>query len=98
MWPFRAKPADPTLAARLSALTERVEELERNQKDLALEWEETYGKVRRVLARINRANAKMEAEGSDDPGTGASGTGPALRRPSNGGITVLDAKARLGLG
>lgn len=45
---------------------QRLDRLEHEMKQLQLEWEETYGKVRRALATLAKRQQR-EAGGDDEP-------------------------------
>lgn len=62
---FREKKAVESLEDRCRKLEHRCEDLERHNKALRLEWEETYDKVRRSMSRISKrvaVDAKEAAE------------------------------------
>ncbi len=62
---YRAKKAVESLEDRCRKLEHRCEDLERHNKALRLEWEETYDKVRRSMSRISKrvaVDAKEAAE------------------------------------
>lgn len=46
---------------------DRLGRVEHDQKQLALEWEETYGKVRRALATLAKRQAREDAGGTAEP-------------------------------
>jgi hypothetical protein len=74
-------------------LEERVRLLERWKKDHELMHDEWYGKMRRVLARINKAARAEEIDEEDHPHRR-----PELNGSTAAPISVLEAKARLGMG
>lgn len=41
-------------------MVERIEALERGQRAIALEWEETYDNIRRVLAKLSKRDKRAE--------------------------------------
>lgn len=55
---LRAFKPDPDETPRLRDIVERLEGLERRLDADGIERDEWYGKMRRVLARINRANER----------------------------------------
>ena len=63
---------------------ERLGRLEHDQKQLALEWEETYAKVRRALATLGRRQKREEEkEEVEEPSVNGSRESPyqeAVRR------------------
>lgn len=71
----------------------RVRELERWQKDQELVMEEWHGKMRRVLARINRA-ARVEGEREDDQPRDLAARAMTDHRQ----LSVFEAKRALGGG
>ncbi len=75
---FKQKIAVEMLEDRCRALEHRAEDLERNHKGLALEWEELYDKVRHQMSRMSRrvkADAKLHNENPDEEPVGASNSG-----------------------
>jgi hypothetical protein len=88
MWPFKPKPA-PT------ALLERLETLERGQRSLRLEWEDTLEKLTRIIGRINkraaleRVAAQAAAEGpSEAPGS------PEAADPASAAVLAFRSSGR----
>lgn len=60
---------DPGISRRLNDLQEHVERLERGVKALQLEWDETYDKLRLLMARLSKRMteaAKLDPETSQD--------------------------------
>lgn len=53
---------------------EAVGRLEHDMKQLQLEWEETYGKVRRALATLAKRQQREEGRDAGEP------NGPSLQR------------------
>lgn len=93
-WPWRRRRAVRAAARQEDdepTLEERVERLERDQKNRDLEMEEWHGKMRRVLARINRANQR--AEENDEPEPRPRPDPRQVEMP----MTVAEAKQRLGM-
>lgn len=70
-------------ATRLSALEDRVEQLERDQKGLETEWSSVYDSVRRTLAKISRRDQRERETLQDAPGS------------TNGGQSVLDLNEQI---
>lgn len=72
--------------ARLLTLEEKVSELERKNRDLELEWDATYEKLRSVLgrlakrAKLDSADAEGAAAQSPEPTTINSGLSPNQAR------------------
>jgi hypothetical protein len=54
MWPWTSKTS-------LKDLEERLIRFETRVKAVEIEWEDTYEKIRRTLARINQRYGKVEA-------------------------------------
>ncbi len=64
MWPFSQD-------AGISKLIERVETLERDMRNLRLDWETTYEKIRTLMARLaKRADSLNTAHEAGQPGEG----------------------------
>jgi len=62
MWPFSSP-------ASTSKLLERVETLERDMRNLRLDWETTYEKIRTLMARLaKRADSLSTAAEAGQPG------------------------------
>jgi len=62
---YGSRKAFQSLEDRCRKLEHRCEDLERHNKALRLEWEETYDKVRRSMSRISKrvaVDAKEAAE------------------------------------
>jgi hypothetical protein len=53
---------------RLSVLTERVETIERENKAIRLEWEDTYDKLRAVMQRVAKRAQRVEQLAPEEPG------------------------------
>ena len=58
MWPFRQK--EPSRALR--QLADRVDELEHQVKSLDLEWSDTYDKLRHIMGKIVKRDARMQEQ------------------------------------
>lgn len=58
-------------------LLDRLEQLERAVKALQLDWEQTYDKVHRLMARIARRQAILEAAETREDAPGSPIAGPA---------------------
>src|SRR5258706_3553039 len=71
MWPFSSP-------ASTSKLLERVETLERDMRNLRLDWETTYEKIRPLMARL----AKRADSLSTPPEQGQAGETPEAQPPS----------------
>lgn len=56
------------LTTRISALEDRVERVERDQKGLETEWSSVYDSVRRTLAKIARRDQREAETRQDGPG------------------------------
>jgi len=94
-WPWRRRRAVRAAAGQSEeepTIEDRIRALERWQKDQVLTMEEWHGKMRRVLARINRSHEREE-EGSLSDGDKIGG-----QRPDPSQLTVFEAKRRLGVG
>jgi len=64
MWPFSSPPS-------VSKLLERVETLERDMRNLRLDWETTYEKIRTLMARLAKRAEKLDtAAEAGQPGEG----------------------------
>lgn len=64
---FGDKMALESLQTRLAAVEERCEVLERQRKQLRLEWEETYDKVSHQMSRISRRVASSKSSNGELP-------------------------------
>ena len=63
MWPFKAQAVD-------TKLSERVERLERDFRELKLDWEMMYDKCRKLMQRIaKRAEVVENAEHANNGGS-----------------------------
>jgi len=73
MWPFCSD-------VNVSKLLERVETLERDMRNLRLDWETTYEKIRTLMARLaKRADSLNTAAEAGQPGEAeVEGTTPPL--------------------
>jgi hypothetical protein len=72
---------------------DRLRRLESDMKQLQLEWEETYGKVRRALATLARRQQR-ESEGEAPSDNGAPSPATAALSPEEYGRVYRDAVAR----
>lgn len=67
---FGSKATDPdsldALRAKVRDLDDKIHDLERSQKNIALEWEETYDKVTHLMARITKRQ-KANGQGQEAP-------------------------------
>jgi len=75
----------------LRDLKSSVEALERSMKSISLEWEETYDKMKHLMARITKRAQTADREKNDD-----TSTAPDARRDENGGPQALDPSPVLG--
>ncbi len=77
--------------ADLRELRTSVEALERSMKSIALEWEETYDKMKHLMARITKRAQTADREKNDD-----SSTTQDASTAANGGPQALDPSPVLG--
>lgn len=61
---------------------DRLSRVEHDMKQLALEWEETYGKVRRALATLAKRQQREEGGGTAEPAADGEARNPAPPDPS----------------
>jgi hypothetical protein len=64
----------------LREVTERLESCERQLKQLRIEWEDAYDRLRHVMGRLNKRAAR-EAEDGGAPQTNNQPADPGLGRP-----------------
>lgn len=57
MWPFKTIPAHGKLQNQLAAFSLRLVTLEREQRNLKLDYLETYDKVQRLMSRVAKRAA-----------------------------------------
>jgi len=62
---YASRKAFQSLEDRCRKLEHRCEDLERHNKALRLEWEETYDKVRRSMSRISKRVAVDQKEATE---------------------------------
>lgn len=61
MWPFSSTKGNPRWSARVRDLEEDIDLLKRKHKDLDLEFNTLYDKVRHALGRMAKRSAIVEA-------------------------------------
>ena len=67
MWPFRKKTTYGTLVRHIAALSLRLTTLEREQRNLKLDYLETYDKVQRLMSRVAKRAALDNPKLPDEP-------------------------------
>jgi len=66
MWPFRRQKPDENLLQRVQSLEAQVAELKREYKAITVEWDDWFGKYRRLYAQISK-RVKQEEEAPEMP-------------------------------
>lgn len=62
MWPFSAKKQAPAKEVYVPDEDERLRALERDMKDMKLEWSETYESLERMMRKLSKRDKRAAAE------------------------------------
>lgn len=102
---FSGEASPPRIEKRVAELEERCESLERANKNMKLEWEESYDKLHHLMARVTkravqlrRDQERVETDSQTAPEASESNGGEPLRGNYLGTHGLLqEARRRHGL-